>query len=288
MVFRYSFTIYMNKLVFNVIKYQYTNNESQMNVVELNSVWNKRSIIWDFAVTDLKLRYRNSVLGFAWTILEPLLILTVLYVVFTNIFESTIEHYPLYLLLGLIMWNMAVRGTQIGINSTLSRGPILTQINIPTEIPPISASITALFMLCFEMIVFAMFMIAFQIIPTWTLIILPFIIGLEFLLVLGLALPLSVVNIKFRDMQFIWGIIIHAGFFLTPIFYSLDILPEKIQAIIVFNPMVQILNIARDVTIYGELPSIEEFGIPVLMTFLIFTIGYGIYKKASNRIIEEL
>ena len=253
-----------------------------------NSVWNKRSIIWDFAITDLKVRYRNSVLGFVWTILEPLLILTVLYVVFTNIFESTIEHYPLYLLLGLIMWNMVVKGTQIGMNSTLSRGPILTQINIPTEIPPISAAITALLMLCVEMIVFAMFMIAFQIMPTWTLIILPLIIGLEFLLVLGLALPLSVVNIKFRDTQFIWGIIIHAGFFLTPIFYTLDVLPEKIQSIIVFNPMVQILNIARDVTIYGELPSIEEFGIPVAMTLLIFGIGYTIYKKASNRIIEEV
>lgn len=253
-----------------------------------NSIWNKRSIIWDFAITDLKVRYRNSVLGFAWTILEPLLILSVLYIVFTNIFENTVQYYPLYLLLGLIMWNMVVRGTQIGINSTLSRGPILSQINIPTAIPPISATVTALLMLCFEMIVFAVFMIVFQIIPTWTIIILPIIIGLEFVLVLGLALPLSVVNIKFRDMQFIWGIIIHAGFFLTPIFYTLDILPEKIQSIIVFNPMVQILNIARNVTIYGELPSIDEFKIPVLMTLMIFVVGFVVYRKASNRIIEQL
>ena len=251
-------------------------------------VWNKRSIIWDFALADLKIRYRNSVLGFIWTLLEPLLILSVLYIVFTNVFKSSIEYFPLYLLLGLIMWNMFVRGTQLALNSIQSRSSIFSQIRLPLEIPPISASLTALIMLSLEMIVFSIFVVAFKFLPPITIIILPLIIMLEFLLILGISLPLSVVNIKFKDIQFIWAIILQAGFFLTPIFYKMDILPEQVQKIVIFNPMVQILNFARDATLYGKLPTSENIAIAIGMTCAIMLIGYIIFKVSSKRIIEEL
>lgn len=251
-------------------------------------LWDKRSLIWDFAISDLKIRYRNSALGFVWTILEPLLLLAVLYIVFTNIFKSTIEFFPLYLLLGLIMWNMFVRGTQISLNSTLSRAGILTQIHIPNEIPPISANVTSLIMLTFEMIVFGIFVAAFRFIPPQTIVILPLILILEFILVLGVSLPLSVLNIRFRDTQFIWGVVIQVGFFLTPIFYKIDILPTYIQSILIFNPMVQILNFAHNAAIYGILPDMAEVSRTIGITFFIFTIGYLIFRKLSNRIIEEL
>ena len=253
-----------------------------------NEVWKKRSIIWDFAIFDLKIRYRNSILGFVWNFLEPLLLLSVLYVVFTNVFKSTIEYFPLYLLLGLIMWNMLVRGTQIALNSTLSRSGILTQIHIPNEIPPISASLTALLMLTFEMMVFVAFLVAFQFIPPNTIIVFPLVLLLEFILIIGLSLPLSVLNIRFRDTQFIWSVILQVGFFVTPIFYKIDILPEKFQSILVFNPMVQVLNFAHDAVLYGKLPTIENVILAVAMVSLIFVIGYVIFRKLSPRIIEEL
>lgn len=251
-------------------------------------LWTKKALIWDFAVTDLKIRYRNSVLGFIWTFLEPLLLLTVLYVVFTNIFKSKIELFPLYLLLSLIMWNMLVRGTQLGLSSIQSRKGILSQIYIPNEIPAISASLTSLIMLSFEMIVFGIFMAVFQFVPPSTIIIFPLILALEFILIVGLTLPLSLLNVKFRDTQFIWGIIIQAGFFITPIFYQIDILPKKIQSVIIFNPMVQIFNMAHNAVLYGILPSDESIAIAVGTTLLVFGIGYLIFRKMSARIIEEL
>ncbi len=251
-------------------------------------LWTKRSLIWDFAVTDLKIRYRNSVLGFVWTFLEPLLLLTVLYVVFTNIFKSQIELFPLYLLLSLIMWNMLVRGTQMGLNSIQSRKSILSHIYIPNEIPAISASLTSLIMLSFEMIVFGIFLVVFRFVPPTTIAILPVILGLEFVLVVGFSLPLSLLNVKFRDTQFIWGVILQASFFATPVFYQIDILPKKVQSIIIYNPMVQILNMAHNAVLYGSLPSPNDIAIAVGTTFLIFGIGYGIFRKMSRRIIEEL
>lgn len=253
-----------------------------------SEVWRKRSIIWDFAILDLKIRYKNSVLGFAWNFIEPLLLLLVLYIVFSSILKTNIENFPLYLLLGLILWQMLDRGSSFGLNSTLSKGSILTQINIPAVVPPISAALTSLIMLTFELIIFGIFLVAFQFVPPLTILILPLIVLLEFVLVLGLALPLSVLNIKFRDIQFIWVILIRAGFFLHPIFYRSEILPEEIQSILVYSPMVQILNLARDVTLYGELPTTENLIIALGTTFVIFVLGYGIFKKLSSRIIEEL
>jgi len=186
------------------------------------------------------------------------------------------------------MWNMFVRGTQVSLNSTLSRAGVLTQIHIPNEIPPISATLTSLIMLTLEMIVFGIFMVAFRFIPPQTIAVLPLILILEFILILGLALPLSVLNIKFRDTQFIWGVVIQVGFFLTPIFYKIDILPSYIQSILVFDPMVQILNFAHNAVLYDTLPSVNDVAVTVGMTFIIFTIGYAVFRKLSNKIIEEI
>lgn len=253
-----------------------------------NELWKKKSLIWDFAISDLKVRYRNSVLGFVWTFLEPLLLLSILYIVFTNVFRSQIEFFPLYLLLGLIMWNMIIRGTQISLSSILSRGGVLSQIHIPIEIPPISASLTSFIMLIFEMMVLGIFMVAFHFIPPLTIVIIPLVLILEFTLVLGLALPLSVLNVRFRDTQFVWGVIVQAGFFLTPIFYKIEILPQWLQSILYFDPMVQIMNFAHDAVLYGKLPTGNEAAIAIITTSGIFGMGCFIFRKLSRRIIEEL
>ena len=254
----------------------------------INEIWHKRSIIYNYAISDLKNRYTNSILGFFWTFLEPLLMLSVLYIVFTNLFKSQIENFPLYILLGIILWNMFSRGTGTGLGSILSRGGVLTQIYFPREIPSISASLTSFLMLCFELIVFGIFMAAFRFVPPITIIFLPFVLLIEFILVLGISLPLSVLNVKFRDVQFIWTVILQAGFFLTPIFYKSDILPQKFQEILYFSPMVQIVEMAHSVVLFGRFPSIESIVVAVGVTGVVFGICYAIFRKKQVRIMEEL
>jgi len=251
-------------------------------------IWKKKSLIYNFAISDLKIRYRNSVLGFFWTFLEPLLMLSVLYVVFTNLFKSQIEHFPLYLLLGIILWNMFARGTHLGLNSILSRGKILTQIYMPLEILSISSTITSFLMMCFEFIVFGIFMAVFQFTPPSTIIFFPFVLFLVFVLSLGISLPLSVLNVRYRDVQFIWTVVLQVGFFLTPIFYKLDILPESIQKILYFSPMVQVITMAHDTVLFNKIPDIESIQTVTAITLLILVVGYVIFKKMQARIIEEL
>lgn len=253
-----------------------------------HELWQKRSLIYNFAITDLKIRYRNSILGFFWTVLEPLLLLGVLYIVFTNIFKTQIDHYGLYLLLGIIMWNTFTRGTEISLNSITSRSPIVTQIYFPREILAISSTLTAFMMMCFEFIVFGIFMVVFRFIPPYTIILLPLVLLLEFLLVLGLSFPLSVLNVRYRDMQFIWKVVLQAGFFVTPIFYKIDILPEAIRKVLVFSPLTQIFNMAHDVTIFNKIPSVSSVEISIIMTLAIFIVGYSIFKKVQKRTMEDL
>lgn len=254
----------------------------------IQEIWHKRSIIYNFAISDLKIRYRNSILGFFWTFLEPLLMLSVLYIVFTNLFKSQIADFPLYILLGIILWNMFSRGTSTGLGSILSRGTMLTQIYFPREIPAISAAITSFLMLCFELIVFGIFMVAFRFVPPITIIFLPFVLLIEFILVLGISLPLSVLNVRYRDVQFIWTVVLQVGFFLTPIFYKSDILPQKFQKILYFSPMVQIVNMAHDVVLSGMFPTSESIGVTVGITLVVFVVGYSIFRRMQVRIMEEL
>src|SRR5208337_3017536 len=129
------------------------------------TIWKNRHLILTFAVNDLKLRYRNSFLGFLWSIIEPLLMLLVLFVIFSTLFRSTIPNYPLFLLLGLVLWYMFNRATNMGLVSITGRGGILTRISFPRSVPAISACITAFLMMMFEFLVIGAFMIAFRFVP---------------------------------------------------------------------------------------------------------------------------
>ena len=251
-------------------------------------LWKKRELLVNFAISDIKVRYKNSVLVILWSLLEPLLLLGVLYFVFSTMFKIEIPNFPIYLLLGIICWNFFRNGTSIALNSLTNRSSLMTQIYFPRVIPSLSAGITSSITLIFELIILGVFMAVFQFMPTSTIILLIPILALELILILGLALPLSVLNVKFKDTEFIWGVVISAGFFLTPIFYQFDMLPDYIQNILQFSPMVQILTMSHHVVLYGVLPPINSILCAILSISIISIIGYAIFRKYQTRIVEEM
>ena len=170
--------------------------------------------------------------------------LSVLYFVFSSMFKFDIPNFPIYLLLGIIIYNCFRNGTTIALNSLTNRAPLITQIYFPRSIPAISSAITASIMLAIEVGILLIFMVAFQFVPPITMLLLPLVLGLQFMFVVGVCFPLSVLNVRFKDTEFIWNVVVHASFFLTPIFYQFDMLPEYVQNILQFSPMVQILTMA--------------------------------------------
>ena len=251
-------------------------------------MWKTKDILFNFAISDLKIRYRNSVLGVLWSFIEPLLLLAVLFVVFSTMFRFEIPNFPIYLLLGIICYRFFQNGTVIALNSLTNRSATITQIYFPRSIPGLSAGITSAIMLIFELMVLGIFMAVFQFTPPITILLLPLILALEFILVLGIALPLSVLNVKFKDTEFIWGVVISAGFFLTPIFYQFDMLPQAIQNVLQFSPMVQLVTMAHHVVLYGILPSINTILYALGSISTITVIGYLIFRKYQARIAEEM
>ena len=251
-------------------------------------MWKTKGILFNFAISDLKIRYRNSVLGVLWSFIEPLLLLAVLFVVFSTMFKFEIPNFPIYLLLGIITWNFFKNGTTFALNSLTNRSAMITQIYFPRSIPGLSAGITSAIMLVFELAVLGIFMAVFQFTPPITTLLLPLILALEFILVLGIALPLSILNVKFKDTEFIWGVVISAGFFLTPIFYQFDMLPQAIQNVLQFSPMVQLVTMAHHVVLYGIFPSVNTILYAVGSISTITVIGYLIFRKYQARIAEEM
>ena len=251
-------------------------------------MWKFKGILFNFAISDLKIRYRNSILGIFWSLIEPLLMLGVLFFVFSTMFKFEIENFPIYLLLGIICYNFFKNGTTFALNSLTNRSSLMTQIYFPRSIPGISSGVTAAIMLILELVVLGIFMVVLEFTPPITILILPLILALEFLLILGISLPLSVLNVKFKDTEFIWMVVVHAGFFLTPIFYQFDMLPDNIQSILQFSPVVQIVTMAHHVVLYGVLPSINSILYAVGSTSAIMIIGYLIFRKYQSRIVEEI
>ena len=251
-------------------------------------MWKSRAILFNFAISDLKIRYRNSILGVLWSVIEPLLMLGVLYFVFSTMFKFDIPNFPIYLLLGIIIYNCFKNGTTFALNSLTNRASLITQIYFPRSIPAISSAITASIMLAIEVGILLVFMIGFQFVPPITILLLPLILGLQFLFVVGICLPLSVLNVKFKDTEFIWGVVLSAGFFLTPIFYQFDMLPEYLQNILQFSPMVQILTMAHHVVLYGVLPTVNSILYAVGSISVITIIGYLIFRKFQAQMVEEM
>ena len=251
-------------------------------------MWKFKGILFNFAISDLKIRYRNSILGVFWSLIEPLLMLGVLFVVFSTMFKFEIPNFPIYLLLGIVCYNFFKNGTTFALNSLTNRSALMTQIYFPRSVPAISAGITASIMFVIELVVLAFFIVVFQFAPPITILLLPLILGLLFVLVIGISLPLSVLNVKYKDTEFLWQVIVSAGFFLTPIFYQFDMMPAHVQNVLQFSPMVQIVTMAHHVVLYGTLPTINSLLYAVGSISAITAIGYLIFRKYQAKIVEEV
>jgi len=254
----------------------------------LRELWIHRNVIFLFAITEVKLRYKNSVLGFLWTFLEPLLMLAVLYFIFTNVIKTEIQYYPLYLLLGLIIWYMFSRGTTMGLTCLTDKSNILQKINLPKGIFVVSSNLTSLIMLIFEIIAFSVFLVAFQFIPPLTILYLPLIFLAVFALSTSLSFLLSILNVYFQDIKFIWQIILQAGFFLSPIIYSLDMFPENIKTLLEISPLTKLINAAHDVTLYNQVPSSFDVIYITFSIIGIFLIGWVVFRAKEREIVEHL
>lgn len=235
----------------------------------------------------VKLRYKGTYLGFLWNVLEPLLTFLILYVVFTGIRERT-EDFAIYLLTGIMLYHVFVRGTQTGLASIRNNKNFITSLNTGNEFYPITAIGSITLTTIVEMAVFLVLLPILNFTPTWTLIFFPVTVLLMLILVLGFTYLLSIVSVYIRDIQPLWNVLVHAVFFISPIFWYVDEVDGILLDIMKINPVGQIIELAHHLVIYGQIPVANEWMYTITIIFGILFFGFYVFKKYEKRIVEEI
>lgn len=251
-----------------------------------NSDLQKNKFILSSLVSrDFKLKYRRSVLGVLWSVLNPLLMMCVMAAVFSYMFRFEIENFPLYLILGSTLFGLMSEATTQAMNSIIDSSALIKKIRIEKIIFPIEKVLFALVNFCFALIAIIAVMLFFQVSPTWNLLFLPLLLVYVTLFSMGLGMLLSALAVFFRDVIHFWSVLITAWTYMTPIFYPISILPDWMVTIMQFNPMYHFVTYFRDIVLWNVTPSLEMNILCLGISVITLAVGFFIFRKLENKFI---
>ena len=247
-----------------------------------------RELLWNLVGTELKLRYRNSILGFLWTILNPLFFLLILAVVFSRIIKFQMDNYMIFLFSGLTSWLMIQQTVLIATGSIVNNQGLIKKVYVPKILFPLS-NVLARFIdhLVLTVILFG-FMLYFHMDFTWNLLLIPAVVLMLFFFSLGLSLIASVFYIRIRDVQNILSIAFQAFFYLTPIIYPLEVLPASFQKVFLLNPFYYFIQSFRFPIYSAQFPPGRIFWVALGLTVIVFFTGLGIFYKREKYFVFNL
>jgi lipopolysaccharide transport system permease protein len=251
----------------------------------INEYWDLIRIL---AISDLRVKYQSSVLGFAWSLVNPLLMLLILYVVFSKIFNINESQFAIYILIGIVTWRFLQNGTSFGLASIVSTPGLVTKISIPRQVLVFSSVLSSFISSILEFGILFILLLVFQVTITPTVLLFPIFYVVFFVVVYGLAVGLASLFVYYRDLNQVWEVLLQAGFFLSPIVYPLSAVPQEYLWIYFLNPITVIMTINRDILLYGELPSLPEVIYLVTIGFILLMIGRFIFIKLERRFAEEV
>jgi ABC-2 type transport system permease protein len=259
-----------------------------------------RALLLELVRTDFKLRYQGSVLGYAWSLLRPLMIFAILYIVFVKFLKigGDVPHYPIYLLFGVVLWTFFTDMTTQSLGSIVGRGDLIRKIKIPRWTIVFSSSINALINLGLNMVVIVVFAVLNKVQVHASILLLPALLFEIYIFALGVSLYLSAVFVKFRDVGYVWEVALQAGFYLTPILYPLSMIKnEDLQKLMLLNPLAQAIQDARFAVVTQDekvITAYRAFGggpymlIPLVLVVLTFIIGAAYFRAHSSSFAEDL
>ncbi|HEU4965991.1 MAG TPA: ABC transporter permease [Candidatus Saccharimonadales bacterium] len=255
-----------------------------------------RAILREMVSSDFKVRYQGSVLGYLWSLLRPLFMFAILYVIFVYVFKLNkgVEHYPVYLLFGMILWNFFYETTMIGMTSVVARGDLIRKISIPRYLVVLSSSASALINLGLNLLVVLVIALFNGVHPHLSWLLLPVILLELVVLAVSAAFFLATLYVKFRDITYIWEVILQAGFYGTPVLYSLSLVPAAFRGLLLINPLAQVIQDARyvivtktSVTAWGTL-RLRYALIPVAIVVVLAVISVVFFKRSSKYFAENI
>lgn len=258
-------------------------------------------ILKQLVITDFKLRYKGSVLGYVWTLLKPLAMFAVMYVVFVQFlkFGENVPHFAVALLLGTVLWNFFSEVTLNGMTSIIGKGDLMRKLSFPRYVLVLASGLSALINLTINLAVVAVFIVLNGVdLTPRAILIAPIIVEL-FILGISVAFLLATITVRLRDVGYIWELVLQVGFYVTPIFYPLSLIEEKASSLVahimLLNPMAQIIQDARFALISPATPTIWStisnpyiMAIPVVFVIVLLFISTRYFKARAPYFAENV
>lgn len=257
-----------------------------------------RILLKELVKTDFKLRYQGSVIGYIWSVLKPLMLFAVMYVVFIYFlrFGADVPHFAVALLLGMVLWSFFTETTNLGLMSVVSKGDLLRKLSFPTEIIVISVSLNALINLLISLVIVFIFGLVNHVDISKFAFLTPLLLVELYAFSLGVAFILATIYVRFRDIAPIWEVFLQIGMYLTPIIYPVTLVMQKstfFAKLFLLNPMAQIIQDMRylltskvNITVWQMINHKWIVAIPYIIPFIVLAYGYYVFKKNSKKFAE--
>ncbi len=249
----------------------------------------------ELAITGFKMKYQGSFFGYLWSLMKPLFLFLILYIVFNNVFKlgSTIPYYAVYLLLGITLFQFFVETTSMCMGSIVGNGDLIRKVYFPRIIMPIAISLTSFATLILNLVVVAGFAMFSKVPFTFNIFILPLYLVEFYIFTISVSLFLAAIFVKFRDIGPIWEVIAQGLFYATPILYPTSLVPTRFLKILMLSPLAQVIQGARSTIISGNITtSWSVLGwysvIPFILVITILGISYMVFQKMAAKFAEEV
>lgn len=254
----------------------------------IKTLFSKRQIFKNMVLGELKARYAGSFLGISWVVITPFLIAVVISFVFTKIMKIDIEYFPLFILSAIFPWMCFSASLFDATTSIVRKGKLLSQFAIPREILPIASVAANFIKFFFGLLVMLPIFIIFKVKIIPFLLFLPIVILIHFIFTAGIGLLLSCVNVFLRDISYLLEVILMFWFWMTPVFYSVDMIPERFRWICLLNPMTSCITMYREILFEARIPAAQLLNNAIALSFITFVIGYTVFIKYEEYFLKKI
>ena len=257
-------------------------------IKSMMEVYAYRSMLWSMILSDLRTRYKGSVLGFLWTFMNPLLMLLVYMLVFSTVMRIRIPNYAVYLFIGLLAWNVFANSLQSASSVIVRQASMVKKIYFPRAILPLAVVGGSVMNYLFSLAILIPLLLMFGYYPSLSWLLLVVILFIETLFTAGVALLVSSVNVYFRDVEHVLSIFMMMWFYITPVVYPITMVPHRMGQLFKLNPMTALIYSFQSIFYYEQPIHWKLFVYAIVVSCLVFVIGWQVFQRLSRRFAEEV
>jgi len=250
-----------------------------MNHTFFLQLYRYRELIKALAAKEVKIKYKSAVLGWAWSLLNPLVLMVVFSLVFTVVMRVRIENFPAFLLCALLPWFFVSFSLTAATTSIVDNASLIKKAYFPYEVIPLSIVMANLFNFLISLVLFFAFLVFYRIYPSWAWCFLPLVVVLQVIFVAGLCLLSSALHTLFRDVKYAVELLLLVWFYATPIFYPLSFVPENLRPLFFCNPMTVFVGLYRSILLYGKVPSPGMISVALSVSLLFLLVGMAVFLR---------